>query len=140
MQRLLAALLAGTVFGLGLGISGMVNPAKVLGFLDLFGAWDPTLALVMGGALLVTTPAFRVLSKLSRPVLAPQFYLPTRCELDQKLLLGAAIFGVGWGLAGLCPGPALADLATGKLDVLLFVVAMFVGFAAVDFGINRKAA
>ena len=104
MLRILVNLFAGTLFGLGLAISGMVNPAKVIGFLDITGDWDPTLAFVMGGALLVTIPAFRLILKRSRPVLADKFELPTKKDVDGRLLAGSAIFGVGWGLAGFCPG------------------------------------
>jgi len=129
MPRILVALLAGTLFGLGLAISGMMNPAKVVGFLDVAGEWDPTLAFVMGGALLVTIPAFRLILKRPRPVLADEFDLPTKKDVDARLLAGSAIFGVGWGLAGFCPGPAVTALASGLAPVFAFVAAMVAGMA-----------
>ncbi|MEX2122482.1 MAG: DUF6691 family protein [Woeseia sp.] len=128
--RLLTPLAAGILFGLGLVISGMVNPAKVIGFLDIAGAWDPTLALVMTGALAVAVPAFRTILKRPSPVLEESFSLSTRTGLDPRLLGGAVIFGVGWGLAGFCPGPALSALATGSVPVLVFVLAMLGGALA----------
>ena len=127
--RVLAALLSGTVFGLGLAVSGMMNPAKVIGFLDIAGDWNPTLAFVMGGALLVTIPAFRLILKRQRPVLASGFELPKKSTVDAPLVGGAALFGVGWGLVGFCPGPAVAALSTGLAPVFAFVAAMLVGMA-----------
>jgi uncharacterized membrane protein YedE/YeeE len=115
------------LFGLGLAISGMTNPAKVVGFLDVAGGWDPTLAFVMGGALLVTVPAFRLILGRPRPILADGFALPTKSALDGRLLGGAALFGVGWGLSGFCPGPAVAALVTGLTPVFAFVAAMMAG-------------
>ena len=112
-MRTLVALFAGALFGLGLSVSGMMNPAKVIGFLDFAGGWDPTLAFVMGGALLVTVPAFRLILNRPRPILADGFALPSKSTLDGRLLGGAALFGVGWGLSGFCPGPAVAALVTG---------------------------
>jgi uncharacterized membrane protein YedE/YeeE len=129
VQRILAALGCGFVFGLGLAISGMMNPAKVIGFLDVAGNWDPTLAFVMGGALLVVVPAYRVILGRRRPVLDGGFSLPTRTELDAPLILGSALFGVGWGLVGFCPGPAVAAVVTGLPAVLGFVAAMLAGIA-----------
>jgi len=126
---LLVALFSGVLFGLGLVVSGMVNPAKVLGFLDVAGDWDPTLAFVMGGALLVAVPAFRVILKRPRPVLAEEFDLPAKKDLDARLLAGSALFGVGWGLAGFCPGPAVTALASGLAPVFVFVAAMVAGMA-----------
>ena len=130
MLKMLVNLFAGTLFGLGLAISGMVNPQKVIGFLDFAGDWDPTLALVFGGALLVAIPAFRLILRRPHPVLAEAFDLPTKKVVDGRLLGGAALFGVGWGLAGLCPGPAVTALASGLLPVFAFVAAMVVGMAA----------
>ncbi len=127
MPRTLVALFAGMLFGLGLAISGMMNPAKVVGFLDVAGGWDPTLAFVMGGALLVTVPAFRLILGRPRPILADGFALPTKSALDGRLLGGAALFGVGWGLSGFCPGPAVAALVTGLTPVFAFVAAMIAG-------------
>lgn len=127
--RPLFALLSGVLFGLGLTVSGMANPAKVLGFLDFAGAWDPTLALVMFGALVVTMPGFRLVLRRGRPWYADAFSLPTSTDLEPRLLIGAAMFGLGWGLAGLCPGPAVADLVTGRREILVFVAAMLAGMA-----------
>ena len=129
MLRMLVNLFAGALFGLGLAVSGMVDPAKVIGFLDVAGDWDPTLAFVMGGALLVTIPAFRLIFKCPHPVLADEFELPTKKGLDTRLLGGSALFGVGWGLSGFCPGPAVTALATGLTPVFAFVVAMIAGMA-----------
>jgi uncharacterized membrane protein YedE/YeeE len=126
---MLVNLFAGALFGLGLAVSGMVDPAKVIGFLDVTGDWDPTLAFVMGGALLVSIPAFRLIFKRRRPVLADDFELPTKKDVDARLLGGSALFGVGWGLSGFCPGPAVTALATGLTPVFAFVVAMIAGMA-----------
>jgi hypothetical protein len=123
----LAALAAGLLFGFGLIVSGMTNPAKVIGFLDITGAWDPSLALVMASGLMVTTPAFYFAGKRLRPLLALKFDLPSRTDLDRPLLIGSAMFGVGWGLAGYCPGPALTASTSLNPNVLLFVVAMVCG-------------
>lgn len=131
--QLLFAVLSGILFGLGLAVSGMVNPAKVLAFLDVAGDWDPTLAFVMAGALAVTAPAFRVVLKRSEPWFAPRFALPTKTNLEPRLVLGAALFGIGWGLAGLCPGPAVTDLVTARGTVLLFVAAMLAGAMFYDW-------
>jgi uncharacterized protein len=114
MPRMIVALLAGMLFGVGLAVSGMVNPAKVVGFLDVAGGeWDPTLIFVMGGALLVTILAFRMILKRARPILADGFALPSKSAVDRRVLGGAALFGVGWGLSGFCPGPAVAAMVTG---------------------------
>jgi uncharacterized membrane protein YedE/YeeE len=130
MLKMLVNLFAGTLFGLGLTISGMVNPAKIIGFLDFAGDWDPTLAFVMGGALLIAIPAFRPILRRPRPVLADEFDLPTKKDVDFRLLAGSVIFGIGWGLAGLCPGPAVTALASGLAPVFAFVAAMVTGMAA----------
>ncbi|MDX1528649.1 MAG: DUF6691 family protein [Gammaproteobacteria bacterium] len=130
MARLGIALAAGFVFGLGLVISGMSNPAKVIGFLNVAGPWDPTLLLVMGGALAITIPGFRLLKSRARPLFADRFEWPTRKDLDVRLIAGAALFGLGWGIAGFCPGPAITALATARLDVVLFVAAMVAGAVA----------
>ena len=127
MPRMFVAMFAGMLFGLGLALSGMMNPAKVVGFLDVAGGWDPTLAFVMGGALLVTVPAFRLILGRPRPILAEGFALPRGSTLDGRLLGGAALFGVGWGLSGFCPGPAVAALVTGLTPVFAFVAAMLAG-------------
>jgi uncharacterized protein len=127
--RTLAAFGCGLIFGVGLAVSGMMNPAKVIGFLDVAGNWDPTLIFVMGGAVLITIPAYRVILARRRPVLANGFSLPTKKSLDAPLIWGSALFGLGWGLVGLCPGPAVAAIGTGLPAVLGFVAAMVAGMA-----------
>lgn len=127
MTRVLAALVSGTLFGLGLAVSCMTDPAVVLGFLDLVGQFDPTLAYTLAGAVGTTAVAFRLILRRGRPVLAPEFQLPTSRVIDASLLAGSAIFGVGWGLAGYCPGPALVGAAGGVDTALLFVPAMIAG-------------
>jgi uncharacterized membrane protein YedE/YeeE len=128
-MAVLVAALAGIVFGAGLAFSGMTNPAKVLAFLDVAGDWDPTLALVMGSALGVGALAFAAARRRAHPWLAPAFGVPTRRDLDPQLLGGAALFGLGWGLVGLCPGPALASLVRGTPEVALFTGSMVAGIA-----------
>jgi uncharacterized membrane protein YedE/YeeE len=123
----LAALGTGVIFGVGLTVSGMVQPLKVVGFLDVAGAWDPTLALVMGGALAVTALAFPAILRRGRPFWGDSFWLPTRQDVDARLLTGSALFGIGWGLGGFCPGPALASLALGASGAWIFAAAMAVG-------------
>jgi uncharacterized protein len=125
--RALVSLSAGVLFGMGLVLGGMTDPAKVIGFLDLAGRWDPSLAFVMGGALCVTLPTFQLLKSKDRPLFEQRFFLPTRRDVDGALVAGAALFGIGWGIAGLCPGPAVANLAFGAPEVLAFVAAMLVG-------------
>jgi uncharacterized protein len=127
MAPIASAFIVGMVFGLGLVVSEMINPARVIGFLDLAGRWDATLLVVMAGALLVTIPAFSLILSRPKPFLARQFTLPAKTKLDRSLILGALIFGIGWGLAGFCPGPALAALASGSPGVLLFVITMIAG-------------
>ena len=129
MLKTLVNLLAGTLFGLGLTVSGMVDPAKIIGFLDFAGEWDPTLGFVMGGALLVAIPAFCLILRRPHPLLADEFDLPTKKEVDSRLLAGSAIFGMGWGLAGFCPGPAVTAMASGFAPVFAFVSSMVVGLA-----------
>lgn len=123
----LAALLSGALFGLGLAMSGMTDPRRVLGFLDLFGEFDPTLAFVLGGAVATTTLLFRFVLRRGSPVLADTFQLSNLKEVDRKLLGGAALFGIGWGIAGYCPGPALAGLGIGSIEALWFIPAMLAG-------------
>ncbi len=123
----LVALITGTVFGAGLAISGMTDPGKVIGFLDLAGKWDPSLAFVMGAALCISLPTFQLLRGRSRPILADRYFLPTKKDLDPQLISGAVFFGVGWGIAGLCPGPAIASLASASPQIAAFVVAMVAG-------------
>jgi uncharacterized membrane protein YedE/YeeE len=126
-RRLLPPLASGALFGAGLTIGGMTDPARVRGFLDVFGDWDPTLAFVMGGALIVMAVAWRFRERMSRPLFAEGFSLPDRHDLDARLILGSVLFGIGWGLAGLCPGPAVAAVALAPLEVMPFLVAMFAG-------------
>lgn len=123
----IAALIAGLVFGLGLILSGMGNPAKVQNFLDIFGSWDPSLGLVMGGAIAVGLIAFTWAKRRKTSALGEPMQLPTATVVDRKLLTGAAMFGAGWGLAGFCPGPAVMNLATLQMEVWLFVAAMLAG-------------
>lgn len=128
------AALLGILFGLGLGLSEMVNPARVIGFLDVAGRWDPTLVFVLGGALAVSIPGFQFAGRIMRrPVFESRFLLPTRKDVDGRLLGGAALFGVGWGLAGLCPGPAIVDLSTATPQIFLFVAAMLTGMLIYRF-------
>lgn len=123
------SLLAGLLFGVGLIVSGMTNPAKIIGFLDLFGKWDPSLAFVMGGALLVGSIAFRFAGKRQRALLGIPINIPTKRDIDRRLVLGNLTFGIGWGLAGYCPGPAVASLATGGSKPWIFFLAMLAGMA-----------
>lgn len=127
MARLLTALGTGLLFGLGLGLSQMVNPAKVLGFLDVAGDWDPSLAFVMAGGLAVTLVFFRPTLSRVGPLFGDRFFVPAKGELDARLTGGSALFGVGWGLVGLCPGPAIASLSYGLGNSLIFIAAMAAG-------------
>ena len=130
MRNDLAALFVGAIFGAGLVLSDMVNPARVQAFLDVAGRWDPTLMFVMGAALVPSALAYLVRRKLVRPVLASHFFVPENAAPDRRLPTGAALFGVGWGIAGFCPGPALAGLVLGAWQAWLFVAAMFAGMIA----------
>ncbi len=121
--------LVGLLFGLGLCLSGMTDPRKVLGFLDLEGAWDPSLAFVMAGAVAVAFVAFRIASRRSRAISGEPFHVPTAKDIDGRLIMGSLIFGVGWGLVGLCPGPAIADIGFLDRSAALFVLAMAAGMA-----------
>ena len=123
----LTEFLVGLLFGLGLMLSGMTDPGKVIGFLDLFGAWDPSLALVMGGAILVGFFAFTIAKKRTTTFLGGVLRFPTNMDIDKKLLVGSLLFGAGWGLAGFCPGPALVSMADGQPKALVFVLAMLAG-------------
>lgn len=131
-MAIIAPLICGLIFGAGLLISGMVQPTKVLGFLDIFGAWDPSLAVVMAAALAVAAPGFMLAHNRPRPVLAAQYFWPGKSEIDAPLVFGAGLFGIGWGLVGLCPGPALESLATLSPGVVVFVAAMAVGMVVYD--------
>ena len=127
MMKQLAAGAAGLVFGIGLWVSGMADPRKVIGFLDVTGAWDASLALVMGGAVVATLAGFRIVKQRAKPLFDERFHLPTRKDIDLPLVAGAAVFGMGWGIAGYCPGPALTALATLSAEALVFVAAMVAG-------------
>ena len=140
MITLIASLLAGLVFGLGLIVSGMADPAKVLGFLDLAGAWDPSLALVMVGAISVAVIAFAVARKRTVSLLGAAMKLPTARDIDRRLVVGSLLFGVGWGIAGFCPGPALVALGAGETKALVFVAAMLAGMGIFEMLERRKQA
>ena len=127
MQKQIISLLVGLVFGLGLIVSGMTNPAKVVGFLDLFGAWDPSLALVMGGAIGVGVVFFRLAGQRTQAVLGGPMHLPTRRDVDRRLVVGGVLFGAGWGLAGYCPGPMITSLSFANSDIITVVGAYIVG-------------
>ncbi|HIK27059.1 MAG TPA: YeeE/YedE family protein [Oscillatoriaceae cyanobacterium M7585_C2015_266] len=127
MKTNLIALISGILFGLGLGISQMIDRNRVLGFLDITGVWDPTLLFVLGGAVGVTLIAFRFVLRLSHPFFDNQFYLPTQKQIDAPLVVGAAIFGIGWGISGYCPGPSLTALVLGSWNPVLFLVAAIAG-------------
>lgn len=139
MRRVLVAFAAGAVFGLGLTISRMIDPAKVLGFLDVAGNWDPSLALVMAGALAMMAIAYRIAGVRHVPLLAETFQIPTRRDVDSRLVGGAILFGIGWGLVGLCPGPAVSGLALGRHEIFVFVLAMLAGMAAQRYGPWRES-
>lgn len=127
MAPILSGLVAGLLFGIGLAVSEMINPAKVLNFLDLFGQWDPSLAFVMLGAVVTTAIGYRLVFRRERPLFERRFNLPTRRDIDTRLLAGSALFGIGWGLGGYCPGPALSGLAFGAVETVIFVAAMLAG-------------
>jgi uncharacterized protein len=138
-RKLLPPLASGFLFGMGLTVSGMTDPQRVRGFLDVFGDWDPTLAFVMGGAVLVMAVAWRVQARMAKPVFGEKFSLPDRSDLDPRLLTGAAVFGMGWGVAGLCPGPAVASLALSPVHAIPFVVAMLTGMLLQKVLMEKKA-
>lgn len=130
---LLTALLSGLLFGAGLAISGMVNPAKVLNFLDLAGSFDPTLLFVLGGAVVTTFIGYKLVLPRSEPLFAERFRLPERTDIDARLVGGAGVFGLGWGLAGFCPGPAIAAVVSLRIEPFIFIAAMAVGMMAVGW-------
>lgn len=136
LPRLAAALASGLLFGFGLSVSGMLDPARVRGFLDITGAWDPSLAFVLAGAVAVAGLGTILRRRLARPVLAPRFELPTGTAIDGRLVAGSALFGIGWGMAGLCPGPAVASLVLGLVPTAVFVAAMLAGMVA--YGANGQ--
>ncbi len=140
MLMVFTSLLAGLVFGLGLIVSGMANPAKVLGFLNLTGSWDPSLAFVMAGAIAVGVIAFAVARRRTRTFLGGVMQLPTSRDIDRRLVIGSALFGIGWGVAGFCPGPGLVALGMGEVKALVFVLAMLVGMGIFEWLERRKRA
>jgi uncharacterized protein len=127
MNSALAAFVAGLIFAIGLAIGGMTQPAKVVGFLDLTGDWDPSLMFVMGGAVMMHAILYRLIRQRPTPLFTAAFSVPTRKDIDARLISGAALFGIGWGLSGFCPGPAITSLASGKMPVVIFVAATTVG-------------
>lgn len=131
IRNILVSLAAGTIFGAGLALGGMTDPARVRSFLDLFGAWDPTLAFVMGGAVLVMALAWLMQRQMLRPLFADGFSLPDRNDLTPRLIGGSALFGIGWGIAGLCPGPGFAALAIDPLPAAIFAAALLAGMLLV---------
>lgn len=139
-MQILTSLLAGLVFGFGLILSGMADPAKVLGFLDLAGAWDPSLALVMGGAIAVGLPAFALARRRKLSLIGAPMRLPTVRQIDRRLAGGSVLFGIGWGIAGFCPGPALVALGMGKTQALVFVAAMLAGMLVFELIERRRRA
>ena len=124
----LVALFCGTIFGIGLVISQMINPAKVLGFLNVFGKWDPSLAFVMIGALIISSPLFHLFKNKEKPIFSTSFSISENKEIDKRLIFGSILFGAGWGLAGLCPGPAVSSIALLNISSVTFVFSMFIGF------------
>lgn len=139
LYQFLAALLSGIVFGFGLSLSGMLNPLRVQGFLDVFGEWDPSLAFVLGGAVLVAFIGVQIMKTMRRPAFDASFHVPTSAKIDAPLVVGSALFGLGWGAAGFCPGPAVASLSFGMPQTALFVVAMLVGMILHDRIWSRRA-
>lgn len=136
MKQIAIALTAGLLFGAGLAVSGMADPQRVQAFLDLFGSWDPTLAFVMGGAMVPMAIAWRIQRRMGAPVAASRFDLPGTNRIDPRLATGALIFGAGWGIGGLCPGPAIADLAIDPAPAAMFIAAMLAGMAVHKFAIR----
>ena len=139
MMRILATYLIGLVFGVGIAISGMANPAKVLNFFDVAGTWDPSLAFVMGGALVTTFIGYKLVFGRSAPIMDGRFHLPTLRTIDLKLVGGSAVFGIGWGIAGFCPGGALPALGTGRWEVFVFTAALLAGVFIAKFFQLRAA-
>jgi len=127
------SLVSGIIFGVGLVISEMINPEKVLGFLDLFGNWDPSLAFVMIGALIVSSPLFHIIKNKEKPLFAEKFNYSNNKEVNNRLIVGSALFGAGWGLGGLCPGPAISSIVLININSITFIFAMFFGFYLVKF-------
>lgn len=138
MKVAISSFISGLIFAIGLGISGMMSPSKVQGFLDLFGKWDPSLGLVMGGAVAVTFISFPFILARKEPIFEKKFNVPTNKTIDKNLIIGAVLFGAGWGIGGLCPGPAIANLATLNLNVLLFIPSLIAGFYIQQYLLTPK--
>ncbi len=139
MYSLIIALISGILFGLGMMISGMVIPENVIGFLDITGTWNPDLAFVMGSALLVFAPVYLLVIKpRNKPVLTDDFHISTKTHLDSKLIGGAVIFGIGWGIAGICPGPAITSLSGLNYNIIVFVVSMFAGIKLACYWVDKQ--
>ena len=135
----LSSFISGIIFGIGLTISGMVNPQKVLGFLNIFDAWDPSLMFVMIGAIIIFSPLKFIFERKFRPIFVKNFAVPSNKKIDNNLIIGAIMFGTGWGLAGLCPGPAISAISLLNTDVYFFVLFMFLGFYLGNIILNRKS-
>ncbi|HMO49770.1 MAG TPA: YeeE/YedE family protein [Kiritimatiellia bacterium] len=140
MRALVSSLAAGVLFGFGLGLSQMIDPARITGFLDVFGAWDPTLMFVLGGAVGTTALTFRLVLRRAKPVCEPEFLVPKRTSVDRRLVTGSALFGIGWGLTGYCPGPGITGLVLGSTNALFFVAAFAIGLIVSDKFIGEPAA
>ena len=138
MKKLFVTLLSGIIFGFGLSLSQMINPNKVISFLDIFGNWDPSLAFVMIGALTVAFIAFKFIFKRQAPILETEFHISKRSEIDKPLLIGAAIFGIGWGMSGYCPGPAFASMGLGNMEAVVMVVCIYAGFFTQNWFSNQN--
>ena len=138
MKKILIALISGIIFGLGLSLSQMMNPEKVISFLDISGDWDPSLAFVMMGALAVTFISFKWVLSRSEPLLESDFHLSKRKKIDKSLLAGAAIFGIGWGMSGFCPGPAVASLGLGSIEAVVMVLSIYLGFFCQKMWVANK--
>ncbi|MGO7485167.1 DUF6691 family protein [Rhizobium ruizarguesonis] len=136
--QFVAALASGIVFGFGLSLSGMLNPVRVQGFLNVFGAWDPSLAFVLGGAIVVAFTGVQIMTRMKRPAFDDSFHVPTNRRIDAPLVVGSALFGLGWGIGGFCPGPAVASLSVGLPQRFLFVIAMLVGMTLYDRVWSRR--
>ncbi|ARO23706.1 hypothetical protein CO659_25500 [Rhizobium sp. S9] len=138
IYKFVAALASGIVFGVGLSLSGMLNPVRIQGFLNVFGAWDPSLAFVLGGAVIVAFYGVQVMKRLRHPAFDDSFHVPTSRRIDAPLVVGSALFGLGWGIGGFCPGPAVASLSVGLPQPFLFVIAMLVGMTLYDRVWSRR--
>ena len=138
MKKIAIALISGIIFGLGLSLSQMINPNKVIGFLDIAGDWDPSLAFVMIGALTVTFISFRLILKRPEPLFEKAFHVSKRTQIDKALLGGAAIFGIGWGMSGYCPGPAVASLGLGSIEAIVMVISIYAGFFSQNWLSKKK--